>query len=173
LFSERLAAAERIGAAEPIANTLRTIGELRCFTTAGDDEDSGEAATIYERMGNTISEAESRVSMAVARAGLDPLEEVLARLEQARHALRGAPHADVGEVFARCLHDDVDGARMARERIIAARQGRAYGFWVAITGWWIGDLSPGESSESTVDVEWLHGEADARQRWIAALTARR
>lgn len=167
-YRERLSAAEHIGAPELVAHTLRTIGELRCFTTPGADPDSREAAAIYAQIGSRVSEAEAKVSIAVAGAGIDPLDQVLAELEATRPALRGAVHADVGEIFARCVHGDVEGARQVRQRLVAARRGRPFGFWLAITDWWLGEASDGAAPE----VDWLHGEPDARQRWMSVLAAR-
>jgi hypothetical protein len=104
------------------------------------------------------------VAMAVARAGLDPFDEVLAVLNTARQAV--PVHAEVGEVFLRCVHGDLAGARQARERLLSARAGRSYGYWAAITGWWT------DANSDNHDVEWLHGEEDARTRWLAPLTTR-
>jgi hypothetical protein len=167
LYAERLEAAERTGSSDPVANTLRTVGELRCFTVPGEQPESSEAVAIYRRVGSRVSEAESLVSLAIARAGIDPLDQVLADLDRTRPALRSAPHADVGEIFARCVHGDLDGARRARDRLIATRSGRAFRFWVAITGWWLGE------PDADAEVDWLYGKADARERWLAVLTARR
>nr|WP_232328027.1 hypothetical protein [Kibdelosporangium sp. MJ126-NF4]CEL16151.1 hypothetical protein [Kibdelosporangium sp. MJ126-NF4]CTQ94076.1 hypothetical protein [Kibdelosporangium sp. MJ126-NF4] len=169
LYAERLVASERIGSPELVAHTLRTIGELRCFTTPGDDPDSREAAAIYARIGNRVSAAEAKVSAAVARAGIDQLDQVLADLDEARPALGGAGYADVGEIFVRCVEGDLAGARRARARLVEAQRGRPYGFWLAITGWWLAEPATSDSP----DVDWLHGEQDARQRWVAVLDARR
>ncbi len=173
LLASRLDAAEQIGAPELVAHSLRTRGELRCFTTPGDVTDSTEAATIYSRVASSVSEAEALASIAVSRAGLDPLNQVIDRLDPLRSPLQGGPHADVAEVFIRCIYGDVAGAQQARERLSTNRHGRAYGFWVPITGWWISELSDSDEQENPADVEWLHGEEDARLRWVAVLNARR
>lgn len=165
LFEARLHTAERIGSPELVAHALRTRGELRCFTTPGYESGSFEAVEIYLRLGNTVGEAESRVSIAVARAGLDPTEAVVARL----HA-SGAVHAEVGEVFVRCLEGDVKAAQRARDRLVAKLRGRAFGFWAAITAWWLAEL--GADVGHAAEVEWLHGEEDARERWVGVLKAR-
>lgn len=164
LYAERLRAAEHIGSPELVAHSLRTIGESTCFTTPGDTTPAGEAAAIYDRIGSPVSAAECRAAMAVARAGFDPFEEVLTVVRTA--AALVPVHAAVGEVFLRCVHGDVAGARAARERLRTARSGRSYGYWTAITGWWVGE-------REDHDVEWLHGEEDARTRWLAVLTTRR
>jgi hypothetical protein len=62
---------------------------------------------------------------------------------------------------------DLAGAQRAKERLLSARAGRSYGYWTAITGWWI------DANTANHDVDWLHGEQDARTRWLAPLTARR
>ena len=98
-LTRRLETAEQIGAPELIAHALRTRGELRCFTTPGDTTDSMEAAEIYSRVGSGVSEAEARVSMAIAGAGLEPMNRVLESLDSIQSSLRDAVHADVGEVL--------------------------------------------------------------------------
>ncbi len=165
LYAERLRAAERIGAPELVAHSLRTIGEATCFTTPGDTTAAGEAAAIYDRIGSSVSAAECRVAMAVARAGLDPFDEVLAVLNTVRPAV--PVHAEVGEVFLRCVHGDLAGAQLAQERLLSARAGRSYGYWAAITGWWT------DANSESHDVDWVHGEQDARTRWLTPLTTRR
>jgi hypothetical protein len=173
LLASRLEAAEQIGAPELVAHALRTRGELRCFTTPGDVADSTEAAIIYSRVASGVSEAEAQASIAVSQAGLDPLNQIIERLDSLRPPLQGGPHADVAEVFIRCVYGDIAGAQRARGRLSTNRHGRAYGFWVPITGWWISELSDSEDQEDVADVEWLHGEEDARLRWVAVLNPRR
>lgn len=165
LFEARLQTAERLGSPELVAHALRTRGELRCFTVPGYESGSFEAVEIYVRLGNTVGEAEARESIAVARAGLDPAEAVVSRL----HA-SGAVHADVGEVFVRCIEGDVKAAQRARDRLVAKLRGPAFGFWAAITAWWLAEL--GADVEHAAEVEWLHGEQDARERWVGVLKAR-
>lgn len=101
------------------------------------------------------------------------MNRVIEQLDLVKSSLRGAVHADVGEVFVRCLYGDVTGAQQARERMMAKRRGRAFGFWAAITGWWVAELSVSGAPEDAANVEWLHSEADARQRWVGVLDSRR
>jgi hypothetical protein len=64
----------------------------------------------------------------------------------------------------------VKAAQRARDRLVAKLRGRAFGFWAAITAWWLAEL--GADVEHSAEVEWLHGEEDARERWVAVLKAR-
>ncbi len=75
-----------------------------------------------------------------------------------------------GEIFARCVHRDIEGARRVREHLTATRSDRAFGFWVAITGWWLSELSTHDEPDNGAPVDWLYGKEAARARWVSVLT---
>lgn len=78
----------------------------------------------------------------------------------------------MAEAFLWCVEGDADRARAARSEFLAGRNGTAYGFWDAITGWWLTELTGGPSDRADAPVDWLHGADDARSRWVGVLKAR-
>lgn len=173
-LAHRLDAARDIGSVELEAHALRTLGESRCWSApeAGDDE-SRQAVEIYRRFGNRISAGEAMTSSAITEIGRAHPGTIIERIAEARQEMRGGGYADVAETFLHCAVGDLDTARASRQRVLDARSGRAYGFWNAITGWWVADVSGEDEPELEPEVEWLRGYDDARGRWVEVLRRRR
>ena len=134
----------------------------------------GSTATIPQLVGSPVRRAESLSCLCAAMVGTVPLTETLTELEALTPGLHNGPHALVAEVFARCVAGDVDGARQARERLRRADgPPTAYGYWWAITGWWIASVDPSADPDEDGAVEWIHGAEDARSRWVDVLQVRR
>lgn len=173
ILRDRVAAAEQIGSLELLAHALRTLGESRCWSDpGGEDDDSRQAAAIYRRLGNRVSRGEALTSSVVMGIGFDDPGYTLGRLAETGQLMNNGGYAEVARVFMHCLYQDRPASHAARNRFLSQRKGRAYGFWDAITGWWIQEAFGSEVARVNPDVEWLYGYEDAWRRWVDVLTRR-
>ncbi|GAA3383941.1 hypothetical protein [Cryptosporangium minutisporangium] len=171
LYAQRLAAAEEFGSPQMVADVLRGRAQLLCFTDPAQTGPGLEAAEIYRRLRVPVSEAETRAALAVSTHVPGETASTLAELATCRASGAGV-WADAGEVLVRCLEGDVEGAHEVRSRMATEQQGAAYGFWLAITGWWLDEASGQLEETDAPGVTWLHGADDARSRWQEVLRRR-
>jgi hypothetical protein len=169
----RIEGAVETGSPDLLAHALRTRAELVCFTDPTNEEAALEAIEIYQRMGVPVSESESRAALEIARCGREDLSFTVANIDALRATFGDAPHADVAEIFALCVTNDSTSAESLRRRLIRIQRGPAYGYWTYITGWWIEEVTGESQPTAPSHVEWLHGSADARERWTQVLRDRR
>lgn len=172
-YVRRIASAEAAGSPELLGHALRTRAELLCFTDPNDEAAALEAIDIYQRLGVPVSEAETAAALEIARCGREGANSTITRIADLRATFGNAPHADVAEVFVWCVINKPDRAIAARMRLMKNQQGPAYGYWADITGWWIRAITGQPQPSGNTQIDWLYGRADARERWIQVLHARR
>jgi hypothetical protein len=171
LYRQRVAAAEAFGSRLFRADAQRSRAQLLCFTDPADVGPALEAEEIYRRADVGAGHAETMTALVLSRYRVGTADTALAELQELRAA--AGVWADAAHVFIACCEGDLSSAEEVHRRMSGAQRGRDYGFWTAITQWWIDEVAGRSTSVDDHGVTWLHGVDDARARWQAVLRQRR